>query len=182
MKRFLYQTIITLLLTTPVFAEPVISVHTQWCELPATAKLPKDITRVAQVPGADNLVTPDSRANSGQVVKVSVGRDLEVPGKGTFPTGSVLSIRPTLHGGRFDYSVDFEHTEFLCFAARSTTQAPVLNTRKIVGMDGQSGDGEPVWLDLGVREDEQTIREHGKPTRTRTIRRRLIAILTFTKV
>lgn len=181
MKRFLYPTIITLIFTASVFAEPTISVHTQLCEFPATAKLPKDITQVANLPGADNLVTPDSQTSSGQVVKVSVGRDLEVPGKGTFPTGSVLSIRPTLHGERFDYSVDFEHTEFLSFATRSETKAPVLDTRKIVGMDGQSGNGEPVWFDLGVRGDKQTIRERGKPTRTRTIQRRLVAILTFSK-
>ena len=181
MKPFLYPAIITLLFTVSVLAEPAISVHTQLCELPATAKLPRDITRIANVPGADSLVTPDFHTTSGQVVKVSVGRDLEVSGKGTFPTGSVLSIRPTLHSERFDYSVDFEHTEFVSFAKRSATQAPVLNTRKIIGMDGQSGDGEPVWFDLGVREDEQTIRERGKPTRTRTIRRRLVAILTFSK-
>ena len=163
MKRLLCPALIMLLCTTSVIAEPVIRVHTQLCELPAAARLPKDITQVARMRGADSLVAPDSQTGSGEVVKVSVGRDLEIGGKGTFPTGVVLSIRPTLHGERFDYSVDYERTEFLSFAPRSATQAPVLNTRRIVGMEGQSGDGEAVWLDLGIREDEQTIRERGKP-------------------
>jgi hypothetical protein len=174
--------IITVLLTvSSVAAEPTINVRTQLCELPADAKFPKDITQVAKVSKADSLSVPDAKTPSGQPTKVSVSRDFVVAGKGTFPVGVFLSIRPILDGDRFDYSVDFERTEFVSFAARSATQAPVLNTQRIMGIDGKCASGEPVWLDLGVREDKQVVTEPGKPDRTQTIRRRLIAILTFNR-
>jgi hypothetical protein len=173
--------IATLLAVSSVAAEPTINVHTQLIELPAGAKLPKDITQADKIPKADSVAVPDARTPSGEPTKVSVARDFVVAGKGNFQTGVFLTIRPTLDGELFGYSVDFESTVFVSFAARSATKAPVLSTQRIVGIDGQCASGEPVWLDLGVREDKQVVSEPGKRDRTQIVRTRLIAILTFNK-
>ena len=173
--------LLALLPISALAAEPSITVHTQLCELRGDVKLPKDITQILKHPKADTFTAPDTATPSGEPAKVSITREFQVPGKGAFPVGMSLSIRPTLDGDRFRYSVDFERTEFLSYAARSATEAPILNTQKIIGMDGQCAGGETVWLDLGTREEKQVVSEPGKRDRTQTVQRRLIAILTFNK-
>ena len=182
MKPIIHLLVMALFTASAAASEPAINVHTQLCELSAATKLPRNIARIAKTPGADHFVAPDARTTSGQPTIVSRTRSFEVPGKGTFPVGISLSIRPTLVGDTFHYSVDYEQTDFVSFATRSATNAPILRTQKIVGMDGQSIGGEPVWLDLGVHDIKQTVHESGKRDRTQTIHKRLVAVLTFSKV
>ena len=181
MKLIIQLLIPALFTASAVASEPVINVHAQLCEVSAATKLPKNIERISAVPGADNFVAPDAKTTSGRPTSVSISRDLVIPGKGTFPVGISLCIRPTLVDNTFHYSVDYQQTEFVSFAARSATKAPVLKTEKIVGMDGQSKDGEPIWLDLGVHDMKQTVHELGKRDYIQTIRKRLVAVLTFRK-
>jgi hypothetical protein len=167
--------------TFAVGAEPKIAVQVHLCEWPADANLPRDIRAVLKTKGVDAVTFPKLITRSGKATKASVTREFKVAGKGKFQTGVVLWIRPALAGERFRYSVDFDHTEFEGFAPRSATKAPIFTSKRIVGIDGTCGIGEVIWLDLGVKEWKQSVQDRGRPDRIRTIRRKLIAILSFSR-
>lgn len=171
-------------LTTSAFASPkTVLVHVQLVELATNgAKLPEDLSGLAERKGADVLASSELRTRSGLPTKLSATRNLTVPRKGTFETGVVLTVCPTFAGDhRIRYSVDFDRTEFEGFAARSSSQAPMFSTRKTIGIDGTTDIGKPVVLDLYTWQDTQTIKEPGKPNRTSIVHRRLFAILNFSK-
>lgn len=144
--------------------------------------LPKDLSRLAERKGADVLASSRLKTRSGKPATLSATQELVIPHKGKFPTGAVLTVRPTLAGdGRVRYSVDFDFTTLDGYFAPSTTQAPIFKTVRAVGIEGEAEIGRPVVLVLTHWQDEQMVVEPGKPNRTELIHRRLIAILSFSK-
>lgn len=183
MKILPCLTILAALTTSAIAAPQTVFVHAQIVELTTNdSKPPKDLSRLAERKGVDVLTSPILKTPSGKPTKLSIMREFVVPRKGTFEVGVVLTVRPTLVSDRkIQYLVDFEMTEFQGFAARSASKAPMFSTTKTIGIDGTTPLGKPVVLDLGTRQDEQTVQEPGKPSRTATIYRRIFAILKFSK-
>ncbi len=162
-------------------AEPSVSVHARMIEVPATIKVPSDITKLYNQRGVDVLSPPSLTTRSGVRCKIEMTRILEVPGKGTFPIGVTLSVLPTQEGNRVRYTMDFDQTQFLGFAEHSATNSPVLETCKIIGMDGVADFDKAVTFAFPVSAGHQIIRFEGKPEVTKWVGRKFVLVLTFTK-
>jgi hypothetical protein len=188
MKRILTSVFVASAFCVTAFAsEPTVLVHTKLFEITSNnrltiTELPKDVAGILKKKGVDVLTAPEIKTRSGESKKISVTRSFAIANKGKFQTGITLSVRPTVDGARFRYSVDFDSTAFDGFAS-DPSKTPIFTIRKITDMSGECDGGKEVWLDLGERLDEQMVKETGKPeTRVnQTIHVRLIAVISFNK-
>jgi len=168
---------------TAFAAEPTVVVHTKLIEINSAnrltiTELPKDAAGLLSKKGVNVLTFPEVKSRSGESKEFSTTRDIEVADRGKFQIGVTISVRPTVDGNRFRYSVDFNSTDFEGFAS-DPSKTPIFNIRKITDMKGECDGGKEVWLDLGERFAEQVVEETGKPDTEQLIRRRLIVVIRF---
>ncbi len=183
MRFSLFLATIGALAGSALAAPQTILVEAQIVELTTNdPEPPKDLSRLTEEKGADVLTFSTLETPSGKPATLSATRRFTVPDKDTFETGVVLTVCPAFtEDHRVQYSVDFDATEFLGYAADSSSPAPMFSTNKTIGIEGATDFGKPVLLDLRTLRDEQTIQEPGKPDHTATIYRRTFAILRFSK-
>ncbi len=162
-------------------AEPAVFVQARLLGFSADTKVPGDITQLYNQPGVDLLSAPLLTTRSGERGKIEITRNLELPGKGTFPVGTTLSILPTWEGDHIRYTADFDHTQFLGFAEHSSSKSPVLDTCKVIGMDGVAELGKTVLFSFPSQTDKQIVHEAGKPDESRFVEKKFVLVLTFTR-
>jgi Flp pilus assembly secretin CpaC len=134
-----------------------IEITAHYVEIPSAMQPTVDMTLLQRMDKAEVIKLPVVTTESGQMTKITSGKDFPVPGHDAVFTGVIIHLTPTKEGEKINFIVDAEETRFSGYAnlrtAFATPEAPAFTSRRVFGLTGSTLPAVATMLEIRPTSD-----------------------------
>lgn len=177
--------IISFILAAVSQAADKIEIHVFVAETPSSFEGPSDpnafLELAAKTQGVDLLSTPKVVTQSGHSAKIEVTREFITKEDVSYTIGIKFTVTPEIERERISFKADYESIQFEGFLRHSDSESPIFDIRKISDIRGSAAGPSKYLFPIGVRQEQQTILQDGKPNKTEVIEKKVFLVMDIKK-